>query len=157
MDYCVNFFQPKTLNCCKFKFFGEFFCYAFVGHNIFFINLQTEIIDDGMALNKNEFMTLGMLYASTVDGNIKFEEVKVMVEKFGFERVDKIGKLFAKISDAEVLECMRESKAQYTSTVTHRLDLIHDLCAIIEADEKCMVMKEKILNDMRRLLDWFYK
>ena len=106
-----------------------------------------------MTLNKEEFKTLVMLYAANFDGNIKSEEVKVMLEKTGFETVEKVEKLFDKMSDLEVLECIRENKAQYAATEADRLDLIHDLCAIIEADEKCTVMEEQMVRAMRRVME----
>lgn len=106
-----------------------------------------------MTLNKEEFKTLVMLYAANIDGNIKSEEVKVMLEKTGFDTVEKVEKLFDKMSDLEVLECIRENKAQYAATEADRLDLIHDLCAIIEADEKCTVMEEAMVRAMRRVME----
>lgn len=106
-----------------------------------------------MTLNKEEFKTLVMLYAANIDGNIKSEEVKVMLEKTGFDTVEKVEKLFDKMSDLEVLECIRENKAQYAATEDDRLDLIHDLCAIIEADEKCTVMEEQMVRAMRRVME----
>ena len=106
-----------------------------------------------MTLNKEEFKTLVMLYAANIDGNIKSEEVKVMLEKTGFETVEKVERLFDKMSDLEVLECIRENKAQYAATEDDRLDLIHDLCAIIEADEKCTVMEEQMVRAMRRVME----
>ena len=106
-----------------------------------------------MTLNKEEFKTLVMLYAANFDGNIQSEEVKIMLEKSGFDTVEKMEKLFAKMSDAEVLDCIRENKVQYAATEADRLDLIHDLCAIIEADEKCTVMEEQMVRAMRRLLE----
>ena len=106
-----------------------------------------------MTLNKEEFKTLVMLYAANIDGNIKSEEVKVMLEKTGFDTVEKVEKLFDKMSDLEVLECIRENKAQYAATEADRLDLIHDLCAIIEADEKCTAMEEAMVRAMRRVME----
>ena len=106
-----------------------------------------------MTLNKEEFKTLVMLYAANIDGNIQSEEVKVMLEKTGFDTVEKVEKLFDKMSDLEVLECIRENKAQYAATENDRLDLIHDLCAIIEADEKCTVMEEQMVRAMRRVME----
>ena len=106
-----------------------------------------------MTLNKEEFKTLVMLYAANLDGNIKSEEVKVMLEKTGFETVEKVERLFDKMSDLEVLECIRENKAQYAASEADRLDLIHDLCAIIEADEKCTVMEEQMVRAMRRVIE----
>ena len=106
-----------------------------------------------MTLNKEEFKTLVMLYAANVDGNVQSEEVKVMLEKTGFDTVEKMEKLFAKMNDAEVLECIRENKAQYAATEADRLALIHDCCAIIEADEKCTAMEEQMVRGMRRVLN----
>ena len=106
-----------------------------------------------MTLNKEEFKTLVMLYAANIDGNIQSEEVKIMLEKSGFETVEKMEKLFAKMNDAEVLDCIRENKAQFAATEADRLDLIHDLCAIIEADEKTTVMEEQMVREMRRVLE----
>jgi uncharacterized tellurite resistance protein B-like protein len=106
-----------------------------------------------MKLNKEEFKTLVMLYAANVDGNIQSEEVKVMLEKSGFDIVEKMENVFAKMSDAEVLDCIRENKEQYASTEADRLDLIHDVCAIIEADEKCTVMEEQVVREIHRALE----
>ena len=94
-----------------------------------------------------------MLYAANIDGNIKSEEVKVMLQKIDFDTVEKVEKLFDKMSDTEVLDCIRENKAQYAATEADRLDLIHDLCAIIEADEKCTVMEEYMVRELRRVLE----
>jgi uncharacterized tellurite resistance protein B-like protein len=106
-----------------------------------------------MTLNKEEFKTLVMLYAANIDGNIQSEEVKIMLEKSGFDTVEKMEKLFGKMNDAEVLDCIRENKAQYAASEADRLDLIHDLCAIIEADEKTTVMEEQMVREMRRVLE----
>ena len=106
-----------------------------------------------MTLNKEEFKVMVMLYAANIDGNIQSEEVKVMLEKTDFETVEKVEKLFDKMSDMEVLDCIRENKAQYAATEADRLDLIHDLCAIIESDEKVSVMEEQMVRGMGRLLE----
>ncbi|MBQ6769482.1 MAG: TerB family tellurite resistance protein [Bacteroidales bacterium] len=106
-----------------------------------------------MTLNKQEFKTLVMLYAANIDGNIQSEEVKVMLQKTDFDTVEKVEKMFAKMSDMEVLACIRENKAMFAATEADRLDLIHDLCAIIEADEKVSVMEEQMVRVMRRVLE----
>ena len=106
-----------------------------------------------MTLNKEEFKTLVMLYAANIDGNIQSEEVKIMLEKSDFDTVEKMEKLFGKMNDAEVLDCIRENKAQYAATEADRLDLIHNLCEIIEADEKCTMMEEQMVKAMRRMLE----
>ena len=106
-----------------------------------------------MILNKNEFKTLVMLYAANIDGDIKSEEVKVMLKKTDFDIVEKIEKLFAKMSDMEVLECIRENKVLYAATEADRMDLIANVCAVIEADEVCSVMEEQVVRGMRRVLE----
>ena len=105
-----------------------------------------------MTLNKEEFKTLLMLYAANVDGNIQSEEVKIMLQKSDFATVDKMEKLFAKMSDVEVLNCIHENKPLYAATEGDRIEILADLCAIIEADEKCSVMEEQVVRAMRRVL-----
>ena len=106
-----------------------------------------------MTLNKEEFKTLLMLYAANIDGNIQSEEVKVMLEKSGFDTVEKMEKLFAKMSDAEVLAIVRENKPLYAATEGDRIDILADLCSIIEADEKCTMIEQQMVRSLRRILD----
>ena len=105
-----------------------------------------------MTLSKDEFKVMVMLYAANIDGNIQSEEVKIMLQKSDFATVDKMEKLFAKMSDLEVLNCIHENKPLYAATEGDRIDLMADLCAIIEADEKCSVMEEQVVRAMRRVL-----
>lgn len=105
-----------------------------------------------MKLNKKEFKVLMMLYAANVDGNIQSEEVKVMLEKTDFDTVDKVEKLFAKMSDMEVLDCIRENKAQYAATEADRDELLSDLSAIINADERCTAMEGQLMRAMKHVL-----
>lgn len=106
-----------------------------------------------MTLNKKEFKTLVMLYAANIDGNIQSEEVKVMLQKSGFDTVERMENLFDKMNDAEVIECIRENKVLYAATEDDRMELLADFCAIIEADEKCTMIEEEMLKSMRRLLE----
>ena len=106
-----------------------------------------------MTLNKEEFKVMVMLYAANIDGNIQSDEVRVMLEKTGFETVEKMESLFDKMNDAEVIECIRENKPLYITTESDRLEILADLCAIIEADEKCTMMEEQMVRTMMRLLD----
>ena len=106
-----------------------------------------------MTLNKEEFKVMVMLYAANFDGNIQSEEVKVMLEKSDFDTVERVENLFDKMSDSEVIECIRENKAQHAATEGDRLDLIHDLCVIIEADEKVSAIEDAMVRAMRRVLE----
>ena len=57
-----------------------------------------------MTLSKDEFKVLAMLYAANIDGNIQSEEVEVMLQKSGFDTVEKVNKMFGKMNDVEVLD-----------------------------------------------------
>lgn len=105
-----------------------------------------------MKLTKQEFKVLVMLYAANIDGNICSEEIKVMLEKSDFDTVEKMEKLFANMNDAQVLDCICENKAIIAATEADRDALLLDLCAIIEADEKCSVMEDQMVRAIIRIL-----
>jgi len=106
-----------------------------------------------MKLNKEEFKVMAMLYAANIDGNIQSEEVKIMLEKTDFDTVEKVEKLFDKMSDTEIIDCIRENKAQYAATEADKRGLMDDLRAIIEADEKVSPMEELICKALGRILE----
>ena len=101
-----------------------------------------------MTLTKEEFKTLVMLYAANIDGNIQSEEVRVMLEKSGFDTVEKMENLFAKMNDAEALAVIRENKPLHVATEGDRIELLADLCAVIE--EGCWSKAQT----PKRLLPW---
>ena len=106
-----------------------------------------------MTLSKDEFKVMVMLYAANIDGNIQSEEVKVMLKKTDYETVDKVESMFDKMNDAEVIECIRENKPLNVTSESDRLEILADLCAIIEADEKCTAMEDAMVRTMRRVLE----
>lgn len=106
-----------------------------------------------MKLTKEKFKVMLMLYVANADGNIQSEEVRIMLEKTDFDTVAKVEQLFAKMNDAQALDCIRENKKEFASTEDDRLSLIADMVAVIEADEKCTAMEEQIVRSLRRILD----
>ena len=106
-----------------------------------------------MTLNKQEFKALVMLYAANIDGNIQSEEVKLMLQKTDFDTIEKVEKIFDKMSDMEVLECIRENKTNYIITDDDRNELLADVHAIIQADEKSTMMEEQMVKAIQRMLD----
>jgi len=105
-----------------------------------------------MKLNKEEFKVMAMLYAANIDGNIQSEEVKIMLEKTDFDTVEKVEKLFDKMSDTEILDCIRENKAQNAAAEADKQELMNDLRAIIEADEKVSLMENQICKALEHIL-----
>lgn len=93
-----------------------------------------------------------MLYVANVDGNIHSDEVRVMLEKSDFDTVMRVEKLFSKMNDAQALDCIRENKEDYATTEDDRLNLMSDMVAVIEADEKCTAMEEQMVKALRRIL-----
>lgn len=105
-----------------------------------------------MKLNKEEFKVMAMLYAANIDGNIQSEEVKIMLEKTDFDTVEKVEKLFDKMSDLEILDCIRENKEQYAAAEADKQELMNDLRAIVEADEKVSLMENQICKALEHIL-----
>lgn len=106
-----------------------------------------------MEITKKEFTVLVMLYAANIDGNIQPEEVHVMLERSDFETVMKLEKLFGKMSDAKVIDCIRENRNRYAATQADKDALLADFRAIIEADEKCTLIEEHLYNAVSKILN----
>ena len=105
-----------------------------------------------MELTKEEFNTLVMLYAANIDGNIQSEEVEVMLEKADESTFKKISKLFKKMGDAEIINCIRSNKNRFTSSATETNLLLNDFRSVIEADEQCTPMEKYLLNAVEKIL-----
>lgn len=105
-----------------------------------------------MKLTKEEFKVMLMLYVANVDGNVQSDEVKVMLEKTDFDTVLRVENLFSKMNDAQDLDCIRENKEQYAATEDDRLDLIADMIAVMEADERCTALEEHIVKSLKKVL-----
>ena len=106
-----------------------------------------------MILTEEEFKVLLMLYAANIDGSISLDEVEVMLDKSCPDSVKKLKKVFTRMSDMEVLECICKNKAEYASTDSARIVIISDLRDIIEADEKVTAVEEHLLRTIQRLLN----
>jgi len=106
-----------------------------------------------MQLTKQEFKLLVMLYAANIDGNIQPEETKLMLKKSDPDTFESVSKLFAKMNDVQVLDCIRENKTQFAATEADRLELITELVAIIEADEKRTAVEDHLVRTMKKILE----
>ena len=105
-----------------------------------------------MTLSKEEFKVMVMLYAANIDGDIQSDEIKLMLEKTDFDTVEKVEKLFDKMNDIQVIECINENKVQYAATEADKQLLLEDVRAIIDADEKITVMEEQLSKALEKLL-----
>lgn len=105
-----------------------------------------------MELNKEEFKTLVMLYAANIDGNINSEEVEVMLERSNENIFKNVSKMFKKMGDAEILDCIRTNKSHFAATVTDARLLMNDFRSVIEADARCTQMEQYLLKTIERIL-----
>ena len=103
-------------------------------------------------INKNEFKVLAMLYVANIDGNVHPEEIKTIIEKSDSETFEKVKKMFGKMSDAEVLDCIMENKKTYVTNEAELEAIISDCRAIISADENNTVMEEFIVRSLKKVL-----
>ena len=71
-----------------------------------------------MTLTKEEFNVLLMLYAASIDGNVRKEEVEEILEQTSPEAYKKVQKSFSKMSDIEVLELINETRRSSSSAMT---------------------------------------
>ena len=105
-----------------------------------------------MTLSKDEFKVLVMLYAASIDGKIYKNEVEVILEKSNAEVFRKVKKIFLKMSDIEVLECIGEHKRAYAADDDSRNQLLDDIKAVMEADENCSAIEDYLYMTMERIL-----
>ena len=106
-----------------------------------------------MILTKEEFKVLIMLYVSNIDGQSHEDEVEVMFEKVDGVTFSNVKKLFKKMSDAEIVDCINMNKAKYLVTDSDRQQLLNDLKAVVAADEHRSVMEKFIVKALSKIID----
>ena len=105
-----------------------------------------------MDISKEEFKVMTMLYAASIDGNINTAEVETVLEKSSPATYAAVKKRFAKVSDMEMLDGIRAAKEVYVTTEADRSQLLADIRAVIEADERCAVVEEQLYRTVEKLL-----
>lgn len=103
-------------------------------------------------LTRKEFNLLVLLYAASIDGKIQEEELEMMLEKTDSETIRKIKKRFLKMSDMEMLDCIRERKDDFLATSENRQQLLDDIHAIINSDDHLTSMESHLMRVIEDLL-----
>lgn len=103
-------------------------------------------------MNVNEFKVMVLLYVSNIDGNIKTEEVKSIIEKTDNTTYESVSKMFSKMNDAAILEYIKENKSAFINSESDLDSLINDCRDIISADGQNTVMEEYIVKALERVL-----
>lgn len=105
-----------------------------------------------MTLTKEEFNVLLMLYAASIDGNVRKEEVEEILEQTSPEAYKKVQKSFSKMSDIEVLELINENKAQFVIGDDDKRQLLDQLRSVIKADDSVSPTENYLFRAIDRIL-----
>lgn len=101
---------------------------------------------------QEEFMIILMLYAANIDGKIKPDELKVVLEKFDALKVVEVRQKFNKMNDEEVLNYIVNQKDSILDSQEKKSAMMMELRRIIESDGKKLPIEELLLCEMERLL-----
>ena len=101
---------------------------------------------------QEEFMIILMLYAANIDGKIKPDELKVVLEKFDALKVVEVRQKFNKMNDEEVLNFIVNQKDSILDSQEKKSAMMMELRRIIESDGKKLPIEELLLCEMKRLL-----
>ncbi|MBQ3750900.1 MAG: TerB family tellurite resistance protein [Bacteroidales bacterium] len=101
---------------------------------------------------QEEFMIMLMLYAANIDGKIKPDELKVVLEKFDALKVVEVRQKFNKMNDDEVLNFIVNQKDSILDSQEKKSAMMMELRRIIESDGKKLPIEELLLCEMERLL-----
>lgn len=105
-----------------------------------------------MTTNKEEFKSMVMLYSANIDGNIRPEEVEIMLERADSSTFKKTRQLFKKMGDAEVLDYIRDYKKHFVTTDEEKSQLMKDFRSVIESDEHCSQMEKYLYKAIEKLI-----
>jgi uncharacterized tellurite resistance protein B-like protein len=103
-------------------------------------------------MNKKQFEVLLLLYVANIDGQLHADEIQLIMEKYGHETFVQTKKMFDKMGDSEILECLRDNKKQFVSTETERRQLLAELKKMICTDERLMTMEERLYKTIEKIL-----
>lgn len=101
---------------------------------------------------QEEFIIILMLYAANIDGKIKPDELKVVLEKFDALKVVEVRQKFNKMNDEEVLKFIVNQKDSILDSQEKKSAMMMELRRIIESDGKKLPIEELLLCEMERLL-----
>ena len=103
-------------------------------------------------MTKEEFKVLVMLYAASIDGNINYDELEVILEKTDKEVFDKTKKKFLKMSDSEMLDCLAEYKNTYLPSQENRQQMLSDMHEIFSVDDHYSIMEHHLFRVIKKIL-----
>lgn len=103
-------------------------------------------------MNKEQFETLILLYAANIDGQLHADEIQLIAKKFGHETFVQAKKMFDKMGDYEILECLRGNINSMCPSETERQQLLAELKKMICADERLMTMEKRLYKTIEKII-----
>ena len=103
-------------------------------------------------MTKEEYQTLLMLYVANIDGKIEDGEVSVMLQKSSPATYNRVNAMFERMSEQEVVECIRVNKNRFATRDADRQKMLDDLRAVVKADERLATMTDYVVGAIEKLL-----
>lgn len=103
-------------------------------------------------MTKVEYQILFMLYVANIDGKIQGEEVAIMLQKANPETLGKMRELYSRMSEREVLECIRENNRRFASKPADREPILTNFRAVVSADEHLASQADYLCATIEKLL-----
>ena len=103
-------------------------------------------------LSKEEYRMLLMLYVANIDGKIEDREVDAMLEKSNPQVLSSTRAVFAKMSDNEVLEVIRENRTRFVTSEEDREQLLSEIRAVVAADGQMAGAADYLCSAVEKLI-----
>jgi uracil permease len=103
-------------------------------------------------MTKEEYRVLLMLYVANIDGTVNNNEVAAVLEHSDPKTFEATREMFAKMSDSEVLESIRENKMRFASRPEDRKQLMDEIRAVVTADGQMAGTADYLCNAVEKLL-----
>lgn len=105
-----------------------------------------------MTLTREEFNVLLMLYAASIDGNVRKDEVEEILNRTNPDIFKKVQKAFVKMSDMEILELIDEYKKQYITSEAEKTQVLDQLRDIMKVDDSVSPIENYLIQALGRVL-----
>ena len=105
-----------------------------------------------MTLTKTQFETILLLYVANVDGQLHANELQLIMSKTAPDDYAQTKKMFDKMGDLEILDCIRENKNQLAATEADRQQLLDELKKMMFADNRKTSMEVRLYKSIENIL-----
>ena len=90
-----------------------------------------------------------MLYAAGIDCKMQKDEMETMLERADEDTFKRVKKMYDKMSDIEIMDCIAENKERFAADRDALLDSVN---AIVNADGRNSEMEKQMLRFLNKVL-----